>query len=315
MKRDVDRLGPLGRYSFVSNRISKSVIGAYSTSFGLAARLLGPRHRDHVRNIYALVRVADELVDGVATEAGLAPEQQRRMLDQLESETESGMRLGYSSNPIIHAFAHTARAAGIGVELTRPFFASMRTDLQTIPSGQQATPSGQPTTATEAQLRFDRRAHAEYVYGSAEVVGLMCLRIFVRNEECSRSEERLLEHGARSLGAAFQNVNFLRDLGDDTQRLGRSYLSENGTVDARTQAEWITAIRAQIEAADRTIPLLPSDARVAVLCALRLFSALADRLSVVPAEELPRRRITVAGPRKAALVLRAVCEVRMGQLR
>ena len=143
----------------------------------------------------------------------------------------------------------------------------------------------------------------------------MCLRIFVRNEECTRSEERLLEHGARSLGAAFQNVNFLRDLGDDTQRLGRSYLSENGTVDARTQAEWITAIRAQIEAADRTIPLLPSDARVAVLCALRLFSALADRLSVVPAEELPRRRITVAGPRKAALVLRAVCEVRMGQLR
>lgn len=329
MKRDVDRLGPLGRYSFVSNRISKSVIGAYSTSFGLAARLLGPRHRDHVRNIYALVRVADELVDGVATEAGLAPEQQRRMLDQLESETESGMRLGYSSNPIIHAFARTAREAGIGVELTRPFFASMRTDLQTIPAGQEATapgqqttPSGPPTTssgtqttASEAQLRFDRREHAEYVYGSAEVVGLMCLRIFVRNEECTRGEERLLEHGARSLGAAFQNVNFLRDLGDDTQRLGRSYLSENGTVDARTQAEWITAIRAQIEAADRTIPLLPSDARVAVLCALRLFSALADRLSVVPAEELPRRRITVAGPRKAALVLRAVCEVRMGQLR
>lgn len=329
MKRDVDRLGPLGRYSFVSNRISKSVIGAYSTSFGLAARLLGPRHRDHVRNIYALVRVADELVDGIATEAGLAPEQQRRMLDQLESETESGMRLGYSSNPIIHAFARTARAAGIGVELTRPFFASMRTDLQTIPSGQEATPPGQQTTpsgppttssgtqttASEAQLRFDRRAHAEYVYGSAEVVGLMCLRIFVRNEECTLSEERLLEHGARSLGAAFQNVNFLRDLGDDTQRLGRSYLSENGTVDARTQAEWITAIRAQIAAADRTIPLLPSDARVAVLCALRLFSALADRLSVVPAEELPRRRITVAGPRKAALVLRAVCEVRMGQLR
>lgn len=315
MKRDVDRLGPLGRYSFVSNRISKSVIGAYSTSFGLAARLLGPRHRDHVRNIYALVRVADELVDGVATEAGLAPEQQRRMLDQLESETESGMRLGYSSNPIIHAFARTAREAGIGVELTRPFFASMRTDLQTIPSGQPTTSSGSPTTASEAQLRFDRREHAEYVYGSAEVVGLMCLRIFVRNEECTRGEERLLEHGARSLGAAFQNVNFLRDLGDDTQRLGRSYLSENGTVDARTQAEWITAIRAQIEVADRTIPLLPSDARVAVLCALRLFSALADRLSVVPAEELPRRRITVAGPRKAALVLRAVCEVRMGQLR
>ncbi|WP_166973359.1 phytoene/squalene synthase family protein [Brevibacterium atlanticum] len=305
MRRSVDRLGPLGRYSFVSERISKSVIGAYSTSFGLATRLLGPRHRDHVRNIYALVRVADELVDGVAAEAGVAADQQRRMLDQLEAETESGMRVGYSSNPIIHAFARTARAAGFGAELTRPFFASMRTDLQLTPAD--------PKVTEEAQgVGFDADDHAVYVYGSAEVVGLMCLRIFIRDEDCSSDAQRRLVHGARSLGAAFQNVNFLRDLGDDTQRLGRSYLSETGHVDARAQEQWIDAIRTQLDAAAQTIPLLPGDARVAVLCALRLFAALTDRLAVVPAAELPRRRIRVAGPRKAALVLRAFYEVRMG---
>ncbi|WP_210603051.1 phytoene/squalene synthase family protein [Brevibacterium oceani] len=305
MSRGVDRLGPLGRYSSVSDRIAKSVIGAYSTSFGLATRLLGSRHRDHVRNIYALVRVADELVDGVAAEAGVSAADQRRMLDRLEAETESGMRLGYSSNPIIHAFARTARASGFGAELTRPFFASMRTDLQLTPSDPQIAEAAE-------QVGFGPDDHADYVYGSAEVVGLMCLRIFIRDEDCSSDTERRLVHGARSLGAAFQNVNFLRDLGDDTQRLGRSYLSETGTVSARAKERWIDSIRDQLDAAAQTIPLLPGDARLAVLCALRLFSALTDRLAVVPAAELPRRRIRVAGPHKAALVLRSLYEVRQG---
>jgi phytoene synthase len=252
--------------------------------------------------------VADELVDGVAAEAGIDIDEQHRMLDRLEVDTESGMSLGYSSNPIIHAFSRTAHTAGFGDELTRPFFASMRTDLQTAPVGESAT-------AAERRVGFDRREHAEYVYGSAEVVGLMCLRVFVRDESYSPEEERLLEHGARCLGAAFQNVNFLRDLGDDTQRLGRSYLSEEGTVDDRTQERWIAAIREQIDVAAQTIPLLPGDARLAVLCALRLFSALTDRLAEVSAGELLQQRIRVAGPRKAALVLRAIRDVRMGLLR
>ncbi|WP_426937232.1 phytoene/squalene synthase family protein [Brevibacterium sp. LE-L] len=308
MRHGVDRMGPLGRYSSVSDRVAKSVIGAYSTSFGLATRLLGPRHRDHVRNIYALVRVADELVDGVAAEAGVDADQQRRMLDQLESETESGMRLGYSSNPIIHAYARTARAAEIGAELTRPFFASMRTDLQLTPADPKITEAADPVS-------FGPADHADYVYGSAEVVGLMCLRVFIRDESCTPEDERRLVRGARSLGAAFQNVNFLRDLGDDTQRLGRSYLSETGTVDDEAQEQWIDAIRDQLDAAAQTIPLLPGDARLAVLSALRLFSELTDRLAAVPAAELPRQRIRVAGPRKAALVLRTMYEVRRGSLR
>ena len=112
------------------------------------------------------------------------------------------------------------------------------------------------------------------------------------------------------MGAAFQNVNFLRDLGDDTQRLGRSYLSESGTVDSPSRDRWIALIREQIDEAADTIPLLPRDARLAVHCALRLFSALADRLAQVPAEELTRRRVSVAGPQKAALLVRTALDVR-----
>src|SRR5699024_8071146 len=144
--------------------------------------------------------------------------------DLLEAETESGMSLGYSSNPIVHAFSRTARESGIGVELTRPFFSSMRTDLRPAASV-QGFGSG-----SAAAVCFSDEEHAEYVYGSAEVVGLMCLRVFDRGRALSAQRRRSLEHGARCLGAAFQNVNFLRDLGDDTQRLGRSYLSDSGAV-------------------------------------------------------------------------------------
>lgn len=304
MSRELDRLSPLGRYSVASNRIAKSVIGAYSTSFGLSTRMLGPRHRNHVRNIYALVRVADELVDGVADEAGIALAQQHEMLDLFEAETESGMSLGYSSNPIVHAFYCTAREAGIGVELTRPFFSSMRTDLRSAASAPDIGPG------SAAAVWFSGSDHAEYVYGSAEVVGLMCLRVFDRGRAHSAQGRRRLEHGARCLGAAFQNVNFLRDLGDDTQRLGRSYLSESGAVDSQSRDRWIALIREQIDEAARTIPLLPRDARLAVHCALRLFSTLADRLAQVPVEELTQRRVTVAGPQKAALLLRTALDVR-----
>ncbi|PRI11005.1 squalene/phytoene synthase family protein [Leucobacter massiliensis] len=130
MRRALDELTPLGRYTAASERSAARVIGAYSTSFGAATRLLAPNRRRHIRNIYALVRIADELVDGVCTEAGIGREAQHEALDRLEDETELAMRTGYSSNPIVHAFATTARGSGIDTTLTGPFFASMRADLR-----------------------------------------------------------------------------------------------------------------------------------------------------------------------------------------
>src|SRR6478735_9980406 len=118
----------LEHFTATANRAANEVIDSYSTSFGKATRLLGVRHRQHVRDIYALVRVADEIVDGVAAQAGLTADEQRDALDRFEDETHRAMALGYSADVVVHAFALTARECGIGQELTRPFFASMRMD-------------------------------------------------------------------------------------------------------------------------------------------------------------------------------------------
>lgn len=282
----------IDRYSEVAQRAADEVIRSYSTSFGAATRLLGPRHRRHVRNIYAMVRIADELVDGVAQQAGLTPEQQRAALERFVDETHRAMRTGCSADLVVHAFACTARAAGIDESLTVPFFDSMRADLP-------------DPDAVSGVTRYDAEQHEAYVYGSAEVVGLMCLRVFVRDAAPDPARLATLERGARALGAAFQNVNFLRDLADDSARLGRSYL---GTTDRLTDADrdrWVATIREQLHDALACIPELPKDARTAVRCAHHLFAALTDRIARTPAEELYRRRVRVPNPVKATLIARA----------
>nr|MBW4033818.1 squalene/phytoene synthase family protein [Acidobacteriota bacterium] len=126
----VDDGGPrLELYGSVAEQTASLVIRRYSTSFGLAARLLGPGVRQPVENIYALVRVADEIVDGGAAEAGVDPQIAARILNDFEQETERAIDEGYSANLVVHAFAMTARSAGFGAELTAPFFESMRMDL------------------------------------------------------------------------------------------------------------------------------------------------------------------------------------------
>lgn len=281
----------LAQFTQTAESLASDVIGAYSTSFGMATRLLGKRHRTHVRNIYALVRVADEIVDGVAREAGLSLSEQIEVLERYVAETHRALRIGYSSDLIVHAFAATARESGIDESLTQPFFDSMKTDL---------------LVAHDSLAVFDSRAHADYVYGSAEVVGLMCLRVFLRQERLDPSAIAELEHGARQLGAAFQNINFLRDLADDTDRLGRSYLGCANTLTSTDRDRWVADIRSQLSAAERVIPMLPRDTRTAVRTALLLFAKLTDRVAAVPVAELYSSRIRVANPVKLTLASSAV---------
>jgi len=276
----------LARFTTTAEIATTNVIHSYSTSFGLATRLLGRRHRQHIRNIYAMVRVADETVDGVAAEAGLDAEDQRRALNDYATETHRAMSIGYSSNMIVHAFARTARESGIGEDLTGPFFSSMRDDI--------------------AQRFHNAASHEAYVYGSAEVVGLMCLRVFTRDLAISPERTAKLEHGARQLGAAFQNVNFLRDIADDTERLGRGYLAGEDTLDDAGRDRWVEAVRAQLRDAQRTIPLLPRDARAAVRSATALFAALANRVARTPATDLYVRRVRVPDGVKALLAARSL---------
>lgn len=280
----------LGRFGRAADTAAADVIRAYSTSFGLATRLLGRRHRQHVRNIYAMVRIADEIVDGVAAQAGLDGAAQSDALAAYVTATHHAMRTGYSSDLILHAFARTARECGIGEDLTQPFFDSMAADVE----------------HTSEFAAYDADAHARYVYGSAEVVGLMCLRVFLREESRSDHENATLVHGARQLGAAFQNVNFLRDLADDTERLQRGYLTETGRLTDEDRDEWVRTVAAQLDDARLSIPLLPKDARAAVRSALSLFEALMRRVARTPARTLYERRVRVPDPVKALLAARAV---------
>ena len=284
----------LNRFTDTAEIATTGVIRAYSTSFGLATRLLGRRHRQHVRNVYAMVRIADEIVDGVAAEAGLDAGAQSAALSEYADGTHRAMSTGYSSNIVLHAFARTARVCGIGEDLTRPFFDSMRDDI------------AHPGVAPAGIRGHDAASHQRYVYGSAEVVGLMCLRIFLRDESTSDSERAALEHGARQLGAAFQNVNFLRDLAEDTDRLGRDYLSDGDRLTDEGRDAWVRTVRAQLSDARETIPLLPRDARAAVRSALGLFEALTRRVARTPAETLYRRRVRVPDPVKATIAARAL---------
>ena len=268
----------LNLYNLAAHRAAKEVIYSYSTSFGLATRLLSKSVRHHVENIYALVRVADEIVDGSAAQAAaiapsIYPEEE---LAHFEQETYRAMETGYSTNLIIHAFALTTREVGIAKDIVEPFFYSMRQDL---------------TESEHDQESFDR-----YVFGSAEVVGLMCLAAFVYSREYSQEEKVRLVKGARALGSAFQKVNFLRDLSADFKRLGRSYFPDVnvGNFDEATKRRLVDDINNDLEISAESLPLLPRSARPAVTAAQLLFTELNNKIGKTNASQLLVTRISVS---------------------
>jgi len=293
-KGDVSTQRALATYTATAQRAASEVIGAYSTSFFAATGLLGRRSRRHIRNIYALVRVADEMVDGAASGAGISAADQLRALDQFETASLTALRTGFSSDLVIHAFAHTARWAGITADLVTPFFASMRADLL------------RDDVADEAGKVYDSQAHAKYVYGSAEVVGLMCLRVFLGGVQLPKAQQERAEYGARQLGAAFQNINFLRDIGDDTRRLGRHYLGFGAGLSAAQKDAWVALAREQLAAGFAAIELLPADARRAVRAAHNLFAELLARIDAADCATLLRRRMRVPNMVKIRIVADAM---------
>lgn len=270
-------------YDAAARASAATVIDHYSTSFGWATRLLREPVRTHVRSIYALVRVADELVD----DAGQSWTLQRRaeLLDGLHAETLRALTEGGSANLVVHAFALTAIQHGIGPDLIDPFFDSMRADLK-------------------VQVH-DETSLASYVYGSAEVVGLMCLRVFVAG---SQQRYDRLAPGARRLGAAFQKVNFLRDLHADHSLLGRTYFPgvDLSTFSDRERDLLLDDIDADLAAAGLAIRELPPSSRRAVRAAHGLFAELSARLRHTPAEQIARERVRVPDLVKARIVAQAL---------
>jgi phytoene/squalene synthetase len=281
------RRAPHSLYDSVCEASAAVVIRRYSSSFGLASRLLAEPVRTRVRNVYALVRIADEIVDH--PDPALPPEPRARMLSWLHADTRHALGTGYSANPVVHAFARTAAGCGIGAELVDPFFESMATDL---------------TTTVHTRRSYDR-----YVYGSAEVVGLMCLRVFLEGSgpAAARDYERLAP-GARHLGAAFQKLNFLRDLAEDYDTRGRCYfpdLDVERFCDA-DRDRLLDEIAVHLDAAAVAIPDLPASSRRAVRAAHATFTELGARLRVTPAADIRRTRVRVPDPVKLRLLAGAL---------
>ncbi len=284
----------LDLYTSVAAKHSTLVLRDYSTSFGVASRLLPKTKRQHIAQIYALVRIADEIVDGPAADSGLSLDEQATMLDTLEQDTCTAVLTGFSSNLVVHSFAQTARAVGIGDDLIVPFFASMRADL--------------------TRAEHDEESIRDYIYGSAEVIGLMCVAVFIRGGDVktqfrgSDADMLQITKGAQHLGAAFQKINFLRDLAADSDDLGRNYFPG---VDVQNLSEEnknliLDNIDHDVAIARASVPLLPRDSQNAVALATELFAGLAAKLRQTPAETIINDRIRLGLPTKLSIAARTV---------
>lgn len=258
-------------YNKVSYELSRQLTLRYSTSFGQSTKLFTPAIRSHIFAIYGLVRIADEVVD---TYQG---KDQALRLSTLEAEVMNAIKTGYSTNPIVQAFALTVVEHKIKTSYIRAFFASMELDL---------TPQS-----------YSKTLYQTYIYGSAEVIGLMCLAVFTNGDT---EKFKKLELGARALGAAYQKVNFLRDIASDYYDRQRYYFPYGNfeTFDEVIKQKIIDDIKNDLKKAALTLPLLPVGARRAVSLSYAYYSELLNKLDATPAEVILHQRIRVSNFKK-----------------
>ena len=261
-------------YDNVAAECAKRTTKAYSTSFSLGIRFLAPSLREAIYNIYGFVRYADEIVDT------LHGPQQSAMFARFKEDTYWALEHGMSSNPILHAFAKTYQTYNIEQEHVDLFLRSMEWDLD--------------------KTAYDRESYDDYIVGSAEVVGLMCLHVFVFGDRATY--ERLLPN-ARSLGAAFQKVNFLRDLKDDFEDKGRIYFPgvdmSAFNAGAKTQIE--AEIAADFRHAYQGIVKLPKESRLGVYVAYVYYQRLFQKIAALPSNRIMEERVRIPTRRKATL--------------
>ena len=273
-------------WSELSDRVAADVIGRYSTSFTLASRLLSAPVRRDIVNLYAVVRTADEIVDGAAASAGEGPAQVRQLLDGYEDAVTTAGDHRFHTDPVLHAWAGTVRRCGLDMDQMHAFFASMRADLT-------------PTV-------HDRDSLTAYIHGSAEVIGLLCLDIFLTHGTTGADRDRLAD-GAAALGAAFQKINFLRDVGEDVTLLHRAYLP--GDLTEETKDRLLDDAAADLARGSSRVADLPAGSRAGVAAAAALYGDLLDRLRATPAAALVgpgARRVRVPAARKLWLTAKAV---------
>lgn len=270
----------------VSQDCSKLVTKKYSTSFSLAVNMLSPKIRTDIYNIYGFVRFADEIVDTFHNYDKVD------LMKRFEADYYVALEQGISLNPILNAFQQTVRKYNIPDELVQAFLKSMKADLH----------------KTEYQTEEE---YKEYIYGSADVVGLMCLKVFVNGDEEKYNE---LKEPAMRLGSAFQKVNFLRDLKDDFQNLNRSYFPniDLGQLDATSKQLIIKEIEDDFDHAYKHgILKLPVEAKFGVYTAYRYYRKLLNKLNNVPSKQIMEARIRISNPMKINLLARSYVKYKL----
>jgi len=253
-------------YHQVCRESSKLVTNSYSTSFSLGIKMFAEEFREPIYSIYGFVRFADEIVDS------FHDFNKAELFEEFRHDTYRAIERKISLNPILHAFQEVVHRWDICRSLIDGFLDSMEMDLES--------------------RTFDRLAYERYIFGSAEVVGLMCLKVFVKGDQ---AEYERLQVSAKKLGSAFQKVNFLRDIKSDYQDRGRIYFPgvayESFTCDDKEQIE--AEIQADFDEALIGINQLPKGAQLGVYLAFRYYQRLLSKIKKCTAEDVKERRIRV----------------------
>ncbi|KLT70829.1 phytoene/squalene synthase family protein [Flavobacterium sp. ABG] len=263
-------------FDTVSYSCSKLVTKNYSTSFSLAVRMLAPSIREAIYSIYGFVRFADEIVDS------FQDYNKEYLINDFEKEYYKAMEMGISLNPILNAFQHTVKQYNITDDLIQAFLKSMKLDLV------------KSTYNTQTE-------YEDYIYGSADAVGLMCLKVFVAGKDQKYEQ---LKAEAMRLGSAFQKVNFLRDLKEDNLILNRNYFPgiNLNSFDENAKNAIINEIEEDFKIAYQGIVKLPIEAKFGVYTAFIYYKKLLQKLKNTPYYEIGNSRIRVSNYTKAGLL-------------
>jgi phytoene synthase len=256
--------------------ISKMTTKRYSTSFSMGIMTLGPNLRPAIYAIYGYVRLADEIVDS------FHGYDKALLLGRFKEQTWQAIEEGISTNPILQSFQMTVKQYGIEKSLIEQFLHSMEMDLR--------------------PLQFDAELLKEYVLGSAEVVGLMCLHVFVEGDKKTYNE---LKPYAMKLGSAFQKINFLRDLKDDYHVLGRAYFPQLNMqdFDSDTKALIEQEIEAEFRDALEGIKQLPASSKSGVYLAYKYYLTLFHKIKKTPPHQIMQQRVRVPNLTKVSLMV------------
>lgn len=275
-------------FDTVSYSCSKIVTQSYSTSFSLATKMLDSSIRQHIYNIYGFVRFADEIVD-TFHEYNKAD-----LFKRFEIDLELALKEKISLNPILNAFQYTYHKYNLDKAHVDAFMNSMRLDLH------------KSDYLTEEEYK-------NYIYGSADVVGLMCLKVFVKGDQKQFDD---LKESAMSLGSAFQKVNFLRDLKADHDELNRSYFpnTDLNNLNESSKQIIINDIENDFSKGLIGIKLLPKEAQFGVFTAYRYYKKLLHKLAKTPAGDIKKTRIRVPNYKKAELLTRSYVKYQLNLL-